>query len=133
MAKFPSAEWAELLEAAVNANGEYAEAAEAWEGDVLLRVVLDPPSTPPPGIALDLAHGTCRSARYHADSRETSTEFVFEATPAIWREILEGRLEPVKSVVSGKLRVRGNLAKVMRFTRASGLLIATAATIPTEF
>ncbi len=132
MPKFPSPEWARLFEAAVNANGEYAEAAKAWEGDVLLRIVSTGESVPP-GVHLDLTHGTCRSARYIEDSRDIPSEFVFEATPGDWREILEGRLDPVKAVVSGKVKVRGNLAKVLRFTRASGLLIATASTIPTEF
>jgi putative sterol carrier protein len=133
MPKFPSAEWAAQLFAAVNENSAYAEAARAWEGDILLRVLPEVPSTRPPGIHLDLAHGTCRSAVYVDDSTGTTSEFVFEASHADWREILEGRLEPVNAVVSGRVKVRGNFAKAMRFTKASGLLIGSASTIPTEF
>jgi putative sterol carrier protein len=133
MPKFPSAEWAELLRAAVNADAAYAEAARAWEGDVLLRVLPDDAAAPPPGIHLDLSHGSCRSAAFVADSRPVDSEFVFEASRSDWREVLEGRLEPVPAVLSGKVKVRGNLAKAMRFTKASGLLIAAASTVPTEF
>jgi len=117
----------------VNENPEYAEAAKAWEGDVLLRVLPETDPKTPEGVYLDLANGVCRSARYVPDARDSSSEFVFEAARGDWREILAGRLDPVKAVVSGKVKVRGNFAKAMRFTRASGLLIATAATIPTEF
>jgi putative sterol carrier protein len=133
VARFPSAEWADLFRTAVNANGTYAEAARAWEGDVLLRIVADDPGPPPPGIHLDLAHGECRSATYVADSRETESEFVFEATKPVWGQLLRGQLDPVKAVLSNQVRVRGNFAKAMRFTRASGLLIETAASVPTEF
>jgi len=133
MARFPSAEWARLLEEAVNANAEYAEAARAWEGDVLLRVVSADPSTAAEGIHLDLAHGRCRSAMYVPDSRESASEFVFEASASVWARLFRQELDPVRAILSNEVKLRGNLAKAMRFTRASSLLVATAATIPTEF
>jgi putative sterol carrier protein len=133
MARFPSAEWAALLKEAVNANAEYAESAKAWEGDVLLRVVSSDASTAAEGIYLDLAHGACRSASFVPDSRETTSEFVFEASRPVWARLFRQELDPVKAILSNEVRLRGNLAKAMRFTRASSLLVATAATIPTEF
>jgi putative sterol carrier protein len=133
MARFPSAEWASLLQQAVNSNAEYAEAARAWEGDVLLRVTPPDLSSAAEGIHLDLAHGLCRSATFVPDGRESTSEFVFEATRDVWALLFRQELDPVKAVLSREVRLRGNLAKAMRFTRASGLLVATAATVPTEF
>jgi putative sterol carrier protein len=134
MAKFPSAEWAGLFEAAVNGNEAYAEAAKGWEGDVLLRVLPEPEAVGPvAGIRLDLAHGACRSAAFVADTADVSTEFTFEGRRAVWERIVRGELDPVKAVLSNELKVRGNFAKAMRFTKASGLLVATARTVPTEF
>jgi putative sterol carrier protein len=134
MATFPSAAWAALFEAAVNANAEYAEAAKAWDGEVLLRVLPPDGSTAPvPGIRLDLAHGACRSATFLPDSGSVDTEFTFEAPRAVWERIVRGELDPVKAVLANEVKVRGNFAKAMRFTRASGLLVAAARTVPTEF
>ncbi|MCI4320946.1 MAG: SCP2 sterol-binding domain-containing protein [Thermoplasmata archaeon] len=133
MARFPSAEWAKLLQIAVNANAEYAEAAKAWEGDVLLRVIPAEPSALAQGIHLDLAHGRCRSATFVPDTRETASEFVFEAPNSVWALLFRQELDPVRAILSHEVRLRGNLAKAMRFTRASGLLVATAGTVPTEF
>ena len=133
MAKFPSALWASEFQAAVNGNEEYAEAARAWEGDVVLRVLPEDPGTSPAGIHLDLFHGACRATEFLPDARDPASEFVFDASLATWREILERRLDPVQAVLAGRVKVRGNLAKAMRFTRATGRLIETASTIPSEF
>jgi hypothetical protein len=38
----------------------------------------------------------------------------------------------VKAILDGTFRVKGNLAKMMRFTRAAKELVETAAKIPVE-
>jgi putative sterol carrier protein len=131
VAKFPSAEWAELLREAINSSEEYGEAARAWEGDVLLRVRPDDPAAPPPGIHLDLGHGACQGATFVPDSRATESEFALEATAAEWERILRGEVDPVRAVLSGQVQIRGNFAKAMRFTKASTLLVRIASAIPT--
>ena len=133
MARFPSAEWASDFRTAVNTSREYAEAAKGWEGDILLRVVPEDAAGPTPGIHLDLAHGECRAATFVEDSRSTVSEFVFEAHRPVWERLVRQQLDPVKAVLSQEVKVRGNFAKAMRFVRASSLLIAAAATVPTEF
>jgi putative sterol carrier protein len=105
VAKFPSPEWAELFHAAVNASAEYADAARAWEGDVLLRVLPDEGLTFPSGIQLDLDHGACRSAVYVPDARGGETEFAFEATARDWQRVLRKEADPVKAVLSGQVKV----------------------------
>ncbi|MCI4333361.1 MAG: SCP2 sterol-binding domain-containing protein [Thermoplasmata archaeon] len=130
MARFPSAEWAQLLREAINASEEYALAAKAWEGDVLLRIVPDATGSASPGIHLDLAGGACRAARFVPDSGATESEFVFEATAPVWDQILRGEVDPVRAVLSGQVKIRGNVAKAMRFTKASTLLVRIASAIP---
>lgn len=88
---------------------------------------------PVPGIRLDLAHGACRSATFVGDTGSDSTELTFEGARPVWERISRGELDPVRAILSNELTVRGNFAKAMRFTRASGLLVATARTVPTEF
>lgn len=129
---FPSAAWADAFRAGLNANDEYRAAASAWEGDLLLRMVGGSADAPAPGVHLDLFHGDCRAASFLADSRATSSEFVYEGTPENWSRLLRGELDPVRAILDGTFKVRGNLLKLSRFTRAAKALVETAAAIPAE-
>jgi putative sterol carrier protein len=130
--RFPSVEWAEAYRAALNSNAAYREAASAWEGDILFRVLPEHSDSPAPGIHLQLAHGLCSAASYHADSREVASEFVYEGSREDWQRLLRHEMDPVKAILDGTFKIRGNLAKAMRFTRAAKELVETAATIPGE-
>ena len=128
--KFPSQAWADALKSALNANAEYAKAAEMWEGDILLRIG---GATPPaPGVALTLAHGTCQAATYHEDASAVASEYVFEGSAETWSKLIHRQLDPVGAIMSGTIRVKGNLAKLLRFTRAAKELVETAGSIPVD-
>ena len=129
---FPSAEWAAAYRTALNENEAYRTAAAAWVGDILLLVKPPAADAPAPGIHLELAHGDCSAATYHTDARPVACEFVYEGTPENWKRLLHGELDPVKAIMDGTFRVRGNLAKLMRFTRAAKELVETATGVPTD-
>ena len=130
--KFPSAEWAAQFREAINANEAYREAAKAWEGDILFLVRSADPEARAPGVHLALAHGECSGATFHEDARSVSSEFVYEGSPENWQRLLAGQLDPVKAILDGTFRIKGNLAKAMRFTRAAKELVETAAKVPTD-
>jgi putative sterol carrier protein len=130
--KFPSEEWAAAFRDAINQNEAYREAAKAWEGDIVFLVRMPDPTAASPGVHLALAHGTCSSASYYPDAREVSSEFVYEGSPENWKKLLAGETDPVKAILEGTFRIKGNLAKAMRFTRAAKELVETAAKIPTD-
>lgn len=128
--RFPSAPWADALRVALNENADYREAAAAWEGDLTLRVLPAVAGDPAPGVVLDLFHGACRAARFEPDSRRVDSEFVFEGTFENWRRLIAGTVDPIAGLMDGTFKLRGNVAKAMRFTRAAKELVATAAAIP---
>ena len=128
--RFPSAEWAQAYRDALNANPAYKEAAAAWEGDILLLVRPSDPGAPAPGIHLALAHGECSAATFHADARTVASEFVFEGSPENWQRLMRREVDPVKAILDGTFKIRGNLAKMMRFTRAAKELVDSAAQVP---
>jgi putative sterol carrier protein len=127
---FPSAEWASAFQKALNGNAAYADAARAWVGDILLRVLPANASEPAPGVLLDLANGSCRAATYYPDAREVASEFVYEGRPEDWQRLMRHELDPVKAILDGTFRAHGNLAKLMRFTRAAKELVETASNVP---
>ena len=130
--KFPSAEWASAFRAALNSSEGYRQAAQAWEGDLLLRVLPTGGAGPAPGVLLDLFHGECRGATFLEDSAHVESEFVYEGPRENWGRLLTGETDPVKSILDGTFKIRGNLAKAMRFTRAAKELVEVAAHLATE-
>ncbi len=126
---FPSAEWAAAFQKAVNENAAYAEAARAWVGDILLLVKPADATAPAPGVLLDLANGTCRASTFLPDARGTAAEFVYEGPPESWQRLMRHEVDPVKAILDGTFKVRGNLAKLMRFTRAAKELVETASNV----
>lgn len=128
--EFPSAEWALAYQNALNANAAYREAAQAWVGDILLLVRPAAADSPAPGVLLALAHGECSAATYHADARAVASEFVYEGTRENWNRLMRKEIDPVKAILDGTFRIKGNLAKAMRFTRAAKELVETAASLP---
>ncbi len=132
MARFPSAEWADRFQKALAENAEYREAAQAWEGDILLLVTPDADAPNGSGIHLDLDHGECRSATFVADAGAVTSEFVFQAKREDWARLIRREVDPVRAIMDGTVKVRGNLAKLMRFTRAAKALVETAGQVPSE-
>ncbi|MFW9832215.1 MAG: sterol carrier protein, partial [Candidatus Thorarchaeota archaeon] len=61
------------------------------------------------------------------------TAFIYEGEYSNWREIIEGRLDPIKALLTRRMTLTGDRAKVMRATRAAKELVRTAQMIKTEF
>jgi putative sterol carrier protein len=127
--RFPSPEWAEQLRVALNDSAGFQAAATAWEAHLLFLVRTPGSDDPAPGVRLQLSQGVCLGAEFLADARRIAAEFVFEGTPENWRRLLRRELDPVRPFMDGTFKVRGNLAKALRFTRAAKELVATASAI----
>ncbi|MCI4344489.1 MAG: SCP2 sterol-binding domain-containing protein [Thermoplasmata archaeon] len=130
--KFLSQEWADQFRAALNANAAYHEAGAAWEGEILLLVLPDERAPKGEGIFLDLGAGACRDARYVPDAVERQCEFVYQGARSDWARLLRREVDPVRALFDGTFRIKGNLAKAMRFTRAAKELVDTVAQVPGE-
>lgn len=135
MARFPSDEWLTLFRDLINESREYREAAEDWEGDVAFYLEAEPDRGVPDDLVawLDLWHGECRGARMISVDEGEEAAYGIRAPYSRWREVLEGRLEPVKAMVQGKLKLRGDLAEIVRHVRAAKELVHLTTLVPTDF
>jgi putative sterol carrier protein len=128
--------WVAAWERELNASPAYREAAADWEGAVALRMSADATLgiTEARTVWLDLYHGLCRSARSATDSDLTGAKYLIEAEPAVWKELLAGRLSPVGALLAGKLRLaQGSLMGLLPYAAAAQLLVATATIIQQQF
>ncbi|MCB1056073.1 MAG: SCP2 sterol-binding domain-containing protein [Acidobacteria bacterium] len=131
-----TAPWAEAWCAELNASAAYREAAARWEGALVLVMQADPAMgiADPRSLYLDLHHGECRLARPATTDDTGAAPFVLEATPAVWKRVLEGRLDPLLGLMTGKVRLsRGSLAKLTPQVQAAKELVRSAARLATTF
>lgn len=133
MAKFPSAEWIAQFQEELNRNSAYEDAARTWEGDFVFLVEPDSPGSPPAAFYLDLYHGKCREARFLSDPSEKVAAYVYQGKLANWKRLIQGELDPITALMSGQFKIKGNMMKIMRYTRAAKELVNTAKRVPTEF
>ncbi|MEX2276091.1 MAG: SCP2 sterol-binding domain-containing protein [Actinomycetota bacterium] len=135
MALFPSQEWVTAFRDAINASTAYREAAETWEGAIAFSFEAEPDRGVPDDVwaLLDLWHGACREAAIVTPAAGARAPYVIRAPYSRWRSILEGDLDPIKAMMQGKLKVRGNLATIVRYVRAANELVRLTGTVPTEF
>ena len=136
MPEFPSREWLDVYMQKINESAAYRKAAETWEGDVAFVCGPEPDKGVPQEVWLwlDLWHGECRSARYaiSPDDGERS-KFIIRAPYTRWKEVIRKELDPIKGMMQGKLKVRGDVPTIVRYVNAANELVNLAASVPTEF
>lgn len=135
MSKFPSPEWLQAYKDAINASEEFRDAARDWEGDVTYVVEAEPDK----GLMVDawgwfdLHHGECRDAKVVTADEGERARFVIRAPYSMWKEVIRGRLEPIKGMTQGKLKLSGDLPTIRQNVDAVRALVSIAGQIPTEF
>ena len=82
---------------------------------------------------IDLWHGEARSAGKVSDKSSKSPEFVISAPVATWRRVIEKKLDPIQALMTRKLKLQGNMMKIMRAVKAAQELVECCTQVPTEF
>ena len=130
---FPSAEWVAELVEQVNSDEAYAKAASTWEGDLNFVIEGVPGSDQSLVIYMDLWHGKCRDARFTDETAAPSAAFKINGPLANWKRVITKQIGPIPALVSGQLKVHGNLAYILRHVRAAQQLVECATRVETEF
>ena len=65
--------------------------------------------------------------------RGSRSPFVISAPYSRWKDVLHGDLDPVKGMMQGKLKVRGDLPTIVRYVRAANELVRLTGTVETTF
>jgi putative sterol carrier protein len=135
MARFLSQEWFDVVAERINASDEYREAAKHWEGDIAFLVEAEPDKNVPDDVwaRLDLWHGACRGGGPIAKGEGAASAYVLAAPYTRWKDVVLGDLDPIRAMMQGKLRVRGDLPTIVRQVRAANELVRVIGEVPTEF
>ncbi len=132
---FPSDPWFQAFVGVINASERYREAAADWEGDVAFAIEAEPDKGVPETVYgwLDLWHGECRAGGVVDEDRAAASRYVIRAPYSRWRDVLEGDLDPVRGMMQGKLRVRGDLPTILRYVNAAHELVHLTGTVETRY
>ena len=142
-----SEEWVKAYVDAINNNPNYKSAASWWEGDFLF--VVEPSGNLDHEIKmfLGLYHGECTGGKILKEGEKyeilkpgsppkplkegepVAVEFVFSGTYDNWVKVLKKELDPIQGLMAGKFKLIGNMAKVMRATKAAQELVNSTAMI----
>jgi len=110
----------------------YAEAAATWEGDFYF--IADIPGAEKPALLyMDLWHGKCREAFEVTDESVKTPVFRMSANPATWKKVLTKKLDPIQGLMTGQLKLKGNMAMVMKSVKAAKELVEASTRVETEF
>ncbi|MCX8200806.1 MAG: SCP2 sterol-binding domain-containing protein [Candidatus Caldarchaeum sp.] len=116
---FGSREWFEQFVEALNEDPEYRAASADWEDPVTVFVT----DLPPPvrefvesdrvGVWFDLYHGKCRAFEFVRKADEKPASITIYGSYENIKKVALGTLSPTVAVLTGHVKVEGNLAKFL--------------------
>jgi putative sterol carrier protein len=130
---FPSDSWIKAMMQDLNASDSYAAAAAQWEGDFFFIVEPGGAQEETVTLYMDLYHGKCRDAYEIVDGMEKKPAFRLVGPVATWKKVMTKKLDPMQAMMTGQLKLQGNMAVVMRNVRAAKELVESCTRIDTEF
>lgn len=132
---FASAEWLDAYKDAINASPEIAEFAKDWERDIVIVVEAERDKGIPYDLwaLFDIDHGKVREARIVAPEEGERATYVISAPYTEWKNVVQGRVDPIKGMLQGKLKVRGDVHALASEVKATEALVKAARGITSGF
>ena len=131
--KFPSDDWIKALSDLLNDSDSYQRSAKDWEGDFVFVVDTDETFSEIAYLYLQLYHGASPGAAMVDPDNLPETEYTIKAPFTTWRKVIDGKLDPIQGMMTGQLKLRGNLMKIMRYPKAAQEIVSCCAKIPTDW
>ncbi|MFX1408030.1 MAG: SCP2 sterol-binding domain-containing protein [Promethearchaeota archaeon] len=117
---------------AINNNTDYAEAAKGWgidfEGSILYLMEASGEIEDDISIYMDLKNGKCLGIKLLAPNEEPPRKpgLIIRASLVIWNEMAKRKITAMNAIMSGKLKLEGQVNLVMRYSQAAMILAKIA-------
>lgn len=137
MARFPSKEWCEQAVRLVNEDPERSLAAQGWQGEIGIIVDAEPGKL----SRAFVVHVVPRDSRIEKlrvlddpdDLDEYDPAYLARAPYTVWKQLLQGSLDPVEAVLRRRIAVKGDLQQLIERLRFKGIADRVFAQLKTEF
>ncbi len=131
--QFGTEGWVQALKTEIGKSAGYKDAAKNWEGDFYFIVTKGPAVPEEIYLYMDLWHGECRAAQKVTNRTEKSPEFELTAPLETWQKVLTKKIDPIRGLVSGQLKLKGPMMKVMKAPKAAIELVECCTRIETTW
>nr|MDO8112224.1 SCP2 sterol-binding domain-containing protein [Candidatus Sigynarchaeota archaeon] len=117
--------WVVEYAKALNNSSTYEESAKGWgidfEGAMLFVLEKSGEIADDLTVFLDLKDGKCLGIKLLAPGEKPPRPagFTLSASFLIWKKLAFKELNPIQSIMQGKLLVQGDMTRVMRYARAA--------------
>src|SRR5437879_8204888 len=130
-----SDEWASAFKDEVNRSSTYKSAAKGWKWSVGLVVEAEPDQNVPEskGVVMDLVDGSARDITVGTAADAQKCDFVITAPYTRWKQVATKELDATKGILQGKLKLKGDLPTIVRYTKASQEMTECTTRVPVEW
>lgn len=128
MVKFMSGAWAKEYCKALNGSAAYGQAGKGWKGDFLF--VAEYPDGKVVKLWIDLLDGKCRGTTELKPGEDKEVAFRMSGPYANWKLVAEKKLDPIQGLMTGKFKLKGDMAMVMRYTKAAVEMVNAIMAVP---
>jgi putative sterol carrier protein len=105
MSLFASEEWADELKAQVNVDKEMPKAGKGFDATI----------------------------QFIIEGAGDRGDYTVCGDYSVWKDIVEGRQDPLQAIMIKKLTFEGNMQTIMKYIKAVNLLMENVKHVPTEF
>jgi putative sterol carrier protein len=131
-------EWVKEWEKLMQNDAKYkAVALPDWEHPIVIHVLKNPQIGLDDDlyVKMDLWHnGECKSIRYIPPSEAGKPgDFVVTATTERWFAVCRKQLDPIKAMMQGKLKLKGDLPSVVKAVKATLRIVETVGEVGCKY
>ena len=130
-----SSEWAQQFKEEINRSTVYRQAAKGWKWTVGLVVEAEPDRgfAESRGIVMDLFDGEARDIRVGSADNARACDFVITAPYSRWKQVATRELDATRGMLTGKLKLKGDLPPIVRYTKASQEMTECTTRVPVRW
>jgi putative sterol carrier protein len=127
-----SDEWADAYKDEINKSDAYRQAGKGWKWKVGLVVEAEPDKNWPEskGLVMDLFEGEARDIKVGDADAARACDFAITAPYSRWKEVATEKLDATRGMLQGKLKLKGDLPTIVRYTKASQELTKCTTRVP---
>ena len=127
-----SPEWAQAFKDEINKSVVYKQAGQGWRWTVGLVVEAEPDKNFPDakGVIMDLYEGEARGIEVGTVEAAQACDFVITAPYTRWKQVATKELDATRGMLQGKLKLKGDLPTIVRYTKASQEMTECTTRVP---
>ncbi|MCX5868007.1 MAG: SCP2 sterol-binding domain-containing protein [Proteobacteria bacterium] len=134
MALFPSPEWVEEMRKVAESDPEYKKAGADWEGDMIMVIEAEPGKLDQPFMYYSKPYkGEMLEYYQLKNENERTAEYTIRAPYSVIKGIIKGEIDPLQAMMKGKIKVKGNMQKLLKYAKFQQLGMKALAKVKTEF